>query len=268
MRIRQDDLKSVFFIGYQNQTDNKMIPIGSAVYLCEDDASQGYIVTAAHIIHKLKALGVKKVYVFVNFKPDKAPKPENQKAFLTTEISSWVMHPTDEAIDIAFFSFTLSHDADYLAIKFQNCMNDKLFVEHEVSIGDELIITGLFHHHAGQYRNIPIVRIGNLAALNEEKIMTKLGPMDAYLIEARSIGGLSGSPVYVNLGHTRFIKGKLTNSGNVDGVTSVLFGILHGHYDETFDSDNTTIESPEKINMGIAIVTPIQRAIELIKNSS
>ncbi len=268
MRINKEILKSVLFIGYLNQADNKIVPVGSAVYLCDDDSSQGYIVTAAHIINELKSKGAEEAYVFVNFNVDKAPNPDFPKGFLTTKLSTWVMHPTDKTIDIAFYLFSFPPVADYLAIMFKKCMNDKLFDEHEVEIGDEVIITGLFHPHAGEHKNIPIVRTGNLASLNEEKIITKLGPMDAYLIEARSIGGLSGSPVYVNLGHTRFIKGGLKHSQQVDGVMTILFGILHGHYDENFVSDPTKKELYEKVNMGIAIVTPIQRAIELIKISS
>jgi hypothetical protein len=47
------------------------------------------------------------------------------------------------------------------------------FAEHEVALGDEVIISGLFRHHVGTKRNIPIIRVGNLSALDEEKITTR-----------------------------------------------------------------------------------------------
>jgi hypothetical protein len=49
---------------------------------------------------------------------------------------------------------------------------------------------GLFSEHQGAERNIPIVRVGNIAAMPEEPVLTtSWGAIDAYLIEARSIGG-------------------------------------------------------------------------------
>ena len=43
---------------------------------------------------------------------------------------------------------------------------------------------------------MPILRMGNLAAYPQERVQVEGVEMDAYLIEARSIGGLSGSPVF------------------------------------------------------------------------
>lgn len=57
-------------------------------------------------------------------------------------------------------------------------------------------MTGLYRNHYGAQRNIPVVRSEIIAARREEPIETALGPMDAYLVEVRSIGGLSGSPAY------------------------------------------------------------------------
>jgi hypothetical protein len=56
----------------------------------------------------------------------------------------------------------------------------------------------------GRQRNIPIVRIGNVASMPHEPVATKnRGAIEAYLVEARSVGGLSGSPVLVQLGIVR-----------------------------------------------------------------
>jgi hypothetical protein len=90
---------------------------------------------------------------------------------------------------------------------YSGCITAEHMQEHEVAVGDEVFITGLFSQRHGTRRNIPIVRVGNLACMTEEKVSTNyFGDMDAILIEARSIGGLSGSPVFLNLGITRIIK--------------------------------------------------------------
>jgi hypothetical protein len=59
-----------------------------------------------------------------------------------------------------------------------------------------------------------------------KSIDEEFGPIDAYLIEVRSIGGLGGSPVYIALGNTRSIDGQ-----QIDGQMLYLLGIVHGHYD-------------------------------------
>lgn len=145
------------------------------------------------------------------------------------------------------------------------CLNDQMYKEYNISLGDEVFIVGLFRHHVGSLKNIPIVRVGNLAALNEEKVVTPSGERDAYLIEARSIGGLSGSPVFFNLGSVRAFGEDLKF---LKKPIFILSGLIHGHYDvENLNEDNANEDSltPEKINTGIAIVTPIHKVIETIE---
>jgi hypothetical protein len=82
--------------------------------------------------------------------------------------------------------------------------------EHNIGVGDEVFIVGLFRSHSGHERNRPIVRVGNIAAMRDEPVWTRYaGHTDAYLIEAMSIGGLSGSPVYVHMPPVRSIEGSI-----------------------------------------------------------
>src|SRR5207244_3857075 len=62
--------------------------------------------------------------------------------------------------------------------------------------GDEVCVVGLYTSHFGCVRNRPIVRMGHLAAMLEEQVMTNRGHVWGYLIECHSIAGLSGSPVF------------------------------------------------------------------------
>ena len=140
---------------------------------------------------------------------------------------------------------------------------------NEVGLGDEVFIVGMFRHHHGTQRNIPIVRVGNLAAFAEEKVSTRsFGLIDAYLIEARSIGGLSGSPVFLNLGVVRYVGNEIKHS--TGGPIQLLFGLIHGHFDvpsTSVDVATTDAEeglSADRVNTGIAIVVPIDKIVEAI----
>ena len=101
----------------------------------------------------------------------------------------------------------------------------------------------------------------------EEKINTRHHNLDAYLIEARSIGGLSGSPVFVNLGNSRIIDGKSMKSKG--GPVCFLIGLIHGHYDNNADEidilEDFENEQTSRVNTGIAIVTPINHLINHLK---
>jgi hypothetical protein len=97
---------------------------------------------------------------------------------------------------------------------------------------------------------LPIVRFGNIALISDEFIpTTKFGDMEAYLIEARSIKGISGSPVFV-----------LKPTDN--GWRASLRGLMHGHWDlkpgAIIDADDGK-SGGGSMNMGIAIVVPAKK---------
>ena len=160
---------------------------------------------------------------------------------------------------------------DHLIIPLSMCVTPQTLVSNEVGLGDEVFVVGLFRHHHGTLKNIPIVRVGNLAALTEEKVSTKdFGLVDAYLIEARSIGGLSGSPVFMNLGVVRYVGGAVKHAHG--GPIFFLLGLIHGHYDvpssavDGVSEDATETEqlSSERVNTGIAIVVPMEKIVEVM----
>jgi hypothetical protein len=116
-------------------------------------------------------------------------------------------------------------------------------------------------NHRGLQKNIPIIRIGNLAAMPEERIFTeKLGWIDAYLVEARSIGGLSGSPVFVHPAGIKQRPGKtaLTAEGKF-----YWLGMMHGHWDIDMEGSFEELTKLEAVNMGVAIVVPVSKILEV-----
>lgn len=215
------------------------------------------LVTAKHVLDYVRNRALTHIFVRVNTK-------SGESVWVITEISDWKYHPCDQTVDVAMLPFGILPDWDHLVVPTTSSFIPSIAVEHEVALGEEVFIVGLFRHHRGQKRNIPIVRIGNLAALDEEKVQTADSPIDAYLIEARSLGGLSGSPVFLNLGTVRQIKRQVVGAGA--GPIIFLLGLIRGHYDtpaSTIDSEaNGSGLTPDRINTGIAIVVPVRKIME------
>ena len=142
---------------------------------------------------------------------------------------------------------------------------DEVIRREGFGIGDEVFMVGLFRNHLGRNRIEPILRVGNIAAIPADPIRTKpFGDMRAILIEARSIGGLSGSPVFVHMGLTRWREGRVMMS---EGESPFFFlGLMHGHWDalET-DVDDAMRAEREKVNMGIGIVVPAEEVLRSIR---
>jgi hypothetical protein len=269
MKVPQNIVKCVGFLAFHNHSLNKLQLVGTAFFLGKDKgetAETVYLVTARHVIQGLNDKGVDQVFLIVNME-DGYQNPRTQ---LALPMKDWFFHPDDNSIDVAIFKTNLPYKADHLIFPLSLCVSEKILSEQEVGLGDSVFVTGLFSHHFGKQRNIPIVRTGNLAALDDEKVATKkFGEIDAYLIEARSIGGLSGSPVLLNLGHTRSIGGKIKQWQSSDPAFYLL-GLIHGHYDDSadeLDADDKVDSSAltnEKINTGIAIVVPYYNILAVI----
>jgi hypothetical protein len=141
-------------------------------------------------------------------------------------------------------------------------------IERGIGVGDDIFIIGLFRSHYGKERNFPVVRVGNLAAVREEPIKTKYaGYIDAYLIEAHSIGGLSGSPAFVAIPFVRIREGVDPQSV---GTVAVCLGLVHGHFDiEDLNSDvvlDTERASTAGIQTGMGVVVPVEKIIATMEH--
>ena len=218
-----------------------------------------YLVTAKHVATDLKD---KHPYLLINSK-------NGPPIRLTNFYPRWFFHPTDEKADVGVIQIAEHPDADHLAV-----LNDRFVTQEDiesrqcVDIGDEVFVTGLFTLAPGQKRNLPIVRHGNVAMLPDEQIQTDLGFTDVYLVEGRSIGGLSGSPVFVRRTETlevRMADGRETTI-NCPGPFKLL-GVMHGHWKiDPADINNIVFtHDPKGVNSGIAIVTPATKIAEILE---
>jgi hypothetical protein len=239
-------------------------PVGTVFFLGTEDHGTrfAYSVTARHVVDFVRERSDDQRVTF------RVNRNNGGIEYVDTSVDDWRFH-SDPAVDIAVLpGIPHDHDEGGLDIRswsLEAAATDAEIARNQIGPGDEVFITGLFANHYGQDRNIPIVRIGNIAAMPEERVKTALGATEAYLIEARSIGGLSGSPAFAHLGMTRMIDGKRMHAPSNEGVCFLL-GLVHGHYDVEINDVKTAALTDERINMGIAIVIPVQKIIDVVRN--
>jgi hypothetical protein len=263
MRINDKNKKTVAFLQYQ-MADGSYRYAGTCFFI-QKDSNEGdfkipYAVTAKHVIEQVRRKGLQKIFIKLNLL-------NKTTTLIETNTEDWLLHE-DENVDIAIIFVPFNPEVvDQYVILESTFLTAKIIEEQEIECGDEVVITGLFKHHSGTAINLPIVRIGNIAMMPGEKVKTTEHLMDAYLIESRSIGGLSGSPVFINYGSTRRIKGQVMLDKSLEVVNN-LMGIVYGHYDAAMgevDALDSASEEEKKINVGIAIVTPVSKLIEFFE---
>lgn len=229
---------------------------GTAFFVAVPSSNEGatfsfsYLVTAKHVAIRLQD---KQFFVRINSR-------DGSSKLIRGEGVKWWTHPTDNSVDIAIIPCALPiTEFDYMVIPVSMFLSDEVIKNKGIGTGDEVFITGLFAHVTGSKRNIPIVRMGNIAMMPDEPIPTSdLGDIDAYLIEARSIGGISGSPAFV----------RETVQMGIGGF--YLLGLMHGHWDIPSSKKDDGVlmdaDSVGKVNMGIAIVVPAKKILEVINH--
>lgn len=188
-----------------------------------------YAVTARHVVQNIRALGLEKVYLRSNLK-------DGTCAWFDLDLEDWFYDSSSPTLDICAALIGPVPEMDFKWVE----VPDHSFTP-SVSPGEPVYFPGLFSERPGIAKNIPIVRTGTIAALPEESLKTGVGGIEAYLIEARSIGGHSGSPVFLN-----------------QNGTLTLLGIVHGHFRGRSNEGTEGEKSDNWINFGIAIVIPIQ----------
>lgn len=261
MRVPDEVRKCVAFIGADFGRARPLVGTCSFLGLGDESWYYNYAVTAAHVIEGIRdAPGSNgMVYLRLNTR-------EGGAKWAVSRVDQWVMHSTDPSVDVAVLPFGSLAGLDHLAYLMTGALTAETIEIQRIGVGEEVFLTGLFVNHSGTNRNIPIVRLGAIAAMPEEAVQTARGPMEAYLIEARSIGGLSGSPVFLHLGIVRFMDGGVKHAQSEHGPFYLL-GLMHGHWQVTAPSSDAIDPDglhEETVNMGIGIVVPAAKIIEVL----
>lgn len=209
-----------------------------------------YLVTAKHVIDDIPKRGTADSFIYARINPI-----EGRTAIdpIKSSPDDWLTHPTDQS-DIAVIPFRapLAHDYDVVALSTSIALTHEAIEKEQIGVGDDVFTIGLFVKHTGRLRDVPIVRTGNIAMMHED-----IGDMEAFLVEARSIGGLSGSPVFVRANPF------LGNSLNIKPQPFFWLGIHHGawHTSRTVDAASDEFAG---MHMGIGIVIPAWKVMEVL----
>lgn len=184
--------------------------------------------------------------------------------------------PTNDASDLAIIPVGIRDPTRVKprAITADLFATDQVIAKRDIGIGDDLVIVGLFTERVGQQRNRPIVRSAMLSALADEPMIDSATGLEysAYIAEARSIGGLSGSPVFVALGPNRVTyetDERQMPRGTARLATAPAFyllGIVRHHWDYAVSGSNVGFGLGElqAVNMGLAAVTPVADLVGLL----
>ncbi len=261
----------VVFIG--NETNGQFVPVGTG-FLINVMIGENYrvifVVTAAHVISKISG---NTVYVRLNRKSgDAASVPIKED-----KIIGWAEN------DVAIIPIALG--SDVYEFRSLNIDEDQIAKAKEIfegiSYGDEVYAIGLYTSHYGLTRNIPVVRTGHVALLPGGEPVKGPGGnyVEAYLIELRTIAGLSGSPVYLNPPRVT-VKDKKIQF--LDGDFYLPIGVLIGYHvveskedqvvvprfqaGEHDDEPEEDTDSPDQRNTGFGVVIPFERVMEMIKS--
>ena len=182
--------------------------------------------------------------------------------------NDWWHHPDPGvSTDLAVLPTSIDRgDIIYSHNPIDSFATDEVIAKNGIGVGDEVFATGLFASHYGKGQNLPIVRTGNIALMPDEPVLTRfVGYIDAYLIETRSIAGLSGSPVWVHMPPIRVVKGR---ASEYEGPQFFLLGLVQGRFNVKAQDEDLANETDgdrdDRINSGIGVVVPAQRIAETL----
>jgi hypothetical protein len=217
-----------------------------------------YLITAKHVAEALSSSRRAAWIIRLN-----NSKEEGSHIFeIKSDGYTWRYHPEKVNVDVAIANIGFNETIfDYTCVPSERFISSDITNRCGVDVADDVLISGLFSMMSGKSRNLPIVRKGSIAMLPGESVPTAIGDISAYLIEARSTGGLSGSPVFIPKPH-----GKL-------GMTVYwLLGIVHGHWDlpspAIRDAVEDSVFDTGNVNAGIAIVVPASIIEEILNHQT
>jgi hypothetical protein len=263
MRVPDEFLGSVGFVCVKRVRDGvERFDIGGTGFFVKvpsetypNEIEYTYFVTAKHNVERASKYGP--IFLRLNTK-------QGGLAYVGVQ-RLWTTNTARPGVDLAAVAFGAQGvlPLDLHSIPEHSLAYAPLIDRLKIGIGDDLIVVGLFTQRYGIGKNIPIIRTGIIAAMPEENLTDDNGDTySAYLAEVRSIGGLSGSPVIVVRDPQRPAPIQIEYPKQPYRPLYMLLGVIRGHWDiekkMTKKREDFIDNELEQVNMGIAIVTPIQ----------
>lgn len=172
---------------------------------------------------------------------------------LRTEGDVWEHH--DDGVDLIVFRTPHLLEAEYFSVPFEAIASRETYGSEELKATDRVMLPSLLLNFFGSSRNYPVLREGSIALIPDEPIpyTFEFGPrtittsQPLVLLNAMSIPGASGSPVFLNpIGRVR------ANQFSTGG-TAWLLGINLGHY-----------STPDGQHTGMSLMLPSWRLLEVL----
>lgn len=192
---------------------------------------------------------------------------------IETPPGAWHFHPDGDDVAVCDFEIPLRNFKVRL-LSDALLLNHSLIEKEKIGLGDDVVVVSRFMSHDGKQTNTPSVRYGNIAMMPQEPVKHPSGLLvESFLVECRSLGGASGSPVFVSIPLTDRLfstRGKEKYSG---GAGLWLLGVNWGHLhlnDSDFESILLGSGKPHpdglkvRVNTGIMAVTPAWKIRELL----
>ncbi|MGE5513714.1 MAG: hypothetical protein ACM31O_21000 [Bacteroidota bacterium] len=279
MRIVDDLIKCVVFFGYEDPDKPGGINcVGTGFLLSYDHTA--YLVTARHLSNQL---GADPFLLRVNRKDGTA---EN----LHADNVKWFDH-SDPLVDVSIANLHISKCSKYEAVYMDGekmLVTPHVMKEANIGVGNFTYTIGLFRLLSGKNRNLPICHCGTIALIpGDERVpvidWTDKNPVasqrrriqvEAYLVEAQSIGGLSGSPVFVRAEHefdfARVLVRKDMPHAKVPTILACdgrmrLLGLWQGAWEARPDEVRAAESNALVVPLGMGVVVPAIKIIEVLE---
>jgi len=267
MQVGEQYRKCVCFLLYENADEEGVLRrylAGTGFFVALEldapHATRVYLVTAKHVVQGARSKGP----MFARINHD-----DGGYVDLACPYEAW--HESDET-DVAAAIVDGGIPADWIFIPKERFATDAFLGEHEVGAGDQVFFVGLFSSFPGMTRNQPILRFGRISLMPDEPVSIRRDvddpdsrfDVDAYLVESRSWGGDSGSPV--------FIHWPPPAPGALAGTPpppAHLLGLVHGHYSQEEDVafvGDILGSGKVSMNLGVAIVIPAKKILALLND--
>jgi hypothetical protein len=273
--IPEDFLRTVVFLCTDKVTPSgSHIPKATGFFVRTKDSPiwLNYVVTARHCIEKARSTS-SKLYVRMNCCDGKFEE-------FPTEVDDWFIHDRADVAAIPFVPES-KRKLDFAVYRIEDSIGgapdykatvERFGQQQEIRprIGHQVYFLGLFTEEYGERRNLPVARFGHISRMPtpiRTKICETWYTLTAYLMEFHSLGGYSGSPVFVM--YPTVVQDSRTYQVDLTWANG-LMGILSGHYEIKEDGDKEA-EYYEDIettmNSGMALVTPSVAIKELLMRS-
>lgn len=272
-RISEDARNCSVFLGWDaSSADNPaaLDPEGTGflIYSGEGGASGVYLVTAAHIARKLRDAPF---VVRMNDEQGRARLDHIDHAY-------WYFHPKDSMVDIALMRYEPPHWTSSPALPTYEFLDPIRAREWDVGPGDAVYVVGLFYLHAGKNRNLAVVYSGNIALMPSDDripVGTEDGGselVEAYLVEAQGVQGVSGSQVVIRPTVRHIVKENKDNGESIaisegrDYLLGVWIAAWPGKPDLVLGAARG-IPPSTMVPVGMGLVVKCDRIVDILSRS-